>query len=847
MCAFKDDSTDLKAPYGVGDKHHPMGKYSLELIEALVCSIERLLQSGGYRLQPEGVSAVKVNPSVTLRARLARFSYEDLVCLVKELTAIPMAVALGADLPPVSIECLSDCVVWDREKRFFFLFPAAWGRFLKNRLYRSSDREAIWWAGGILALKKSMPDLRGPLVTVSLRKHADALTTEGDIRTIDSGLLEKVEQITRVLFPRGSCPTSWSDLVMATSSTVTTSRQRGGARGELLTLGARISPLDSELVDWVEGPLGGVVEVRGDPRYRDPLRVPLRTGPRGSKGFRNQAVDVVKATVVSDPLKARVVTSTHVERGLLKPFQQSLHKRLRQLPPFVLTGEWVQADHLNSRFGSKLKEGKGLCLNSGDFSAATDNVESVISRTIVRTMLEACYPENEKDGAPFHRFYQEALNSLTDNWIQYEGHSRRQVRGQLMGSLLSFPVLCVFNFCVWVISHYLSQYANHGMPWSKFLRQLGRKTFLKSLPVLINGDDILSLADKLEYGTWSDLVKRVGWSLSVGKSYLHPTVAVINSQIFRFTNGTFEHVVVFNGGLLAPLGQNRSSAWLGEKPPVDAIGELATQFLRGSKDPVASAGTFVSAHRNVLERSKRPLFLPKRLGGLGGKFPQLADFERWQQPKWVHRYARTCREEKFNFLSSSKTVREAERFTRAACENLLGGPLVNGETPEPDIEKTLKNLRGTIGRRSVPFPSWRGSDDRKIVESIRRRSAIRGSLPLSSRSIYSTVDQPYYLNRVSGGVKFALARQGLKILPLSQQDRTCWTGGLRGSQHVRFSEEGNPISLSVSRFGMKVELLHPSDGEQRLDLTPALGTRVSRPAFGTGGDGRVVRFNTPRG
>jgi hypothetical protein len=172
---------------------------------------------------------------------------------------------------------------------------------------------------------------------------------------------------------------------------------------------------------------------------------------------------------------------------------------------------------------------------------------------------------------------------------------------------------------------------------------------------------------------------------------------------------------------------------------------------------------------------------------------------------------------------------------------------VNGETPEPDIEKTLKNLRGTIGRRSVPFPSWRGSDDRKIVESIRRRSAIRGSLPLSSRSIYNTVDQPYYLNRVSGGVKFALARQGLKILPLSQQDRTCWTGGLRGSQHVRFSEEGNPISLSVSRFGMKVELLHPSDGEQRLDLTPALGTMVSRPAFGTGGDGRVVRFNTPRG
>jgi len=847
MCALKDDSNLNFGPLTRRGKRDLAEKFSLELIEALVCSIERLLQAGKYRIEPQDYTDPElITPASVLRARLSRFSYEDLVRLVKELTAIPMAVVLGADLPPVSIGVLSDQFTWDREKRFLFLFPGRWGRYLKNRLYRSSDREALWWAGGVLALKKAMPDLRGSLVQESMSKHADALTSEGDIRTIDSSLLEKIRQITEVLFPPGSCPATWEGLVMATSSTVSTPRQRGGARGELLSLGARISPLDSDLADWIEGPWGGEVEVRGDPRYRNPLRVPLRSGLRESG--RNPATDVVKATVVSDPLKARVVTSTHVEKGLLKPFQQSLHKRLRQLAPFVLTGEWVQSHHLDSRFGSKLNQtrGKGLCLNSGDFSSATDNVESVISRTILKAMLGACYPQTAKDRAPFHRFYQEALDSLTENWIQYEGHVRRQVRGQLMGSLLSFPVLCVFNFCVWVLAHYKSRYANNSLSWNSFLKQLRKPNFLKTLPVLINGDDILSLADAEEYGNWSDLVKQVGWSLSVGKSYLHPTVAVINSQIFRFANGKFEHVVVFNGGLLSPSGQSRSSAWLGEQPPIDAIGDLASQFLRGTRDPLASAGTFVKAHRNVLSRTKRPLFLPKRLGGLGGRFPRLADFERWQQPDWVFRYARTCREEKFNFLSSSKTVREAERFVRRSCENLAGGPLVNGETPDPEVERTLQSLRGTLGKRTVPFPSWRGSQDLGVVASLRRRGSIRRSLPLSPRSIFSTSDQPYYLNRVSGGVRWALARQGVQILPLSRQDPAFRTGGLKGSQHIRFSYEGQPTSISVSRFGMKLELIYPPEGDQRLDLTPSIGFVQRHSSRGTG-ERREVSFELSKG
>jgi len=833
----REGDSSFLGPLGSRGKDRP-ATASLELIEALVLSIERLLRAGGFRFEPQGTQSDLIGPADVLRCRLSSCSYEELVPLLKELLAIPMAVVLDSDLPPESTVKLSVLFEWKGRDRFLFLFPAVWGRFIKLKLFRSGEREAIWWAAGILALKKGLPDLRGSLVEEALSKHEGALTSETGCVPVAFNLLDKIRMVTEALFPPGTCPTTWENLVMATSATTATPRQGGGARAEIFQLGARIPVLDSELEDRVQGPLGGFVAVRGDPGYRNPARVPFRSGPRGPKGL-SPAVDVVRAAVVSDPLKSRVVTLTHVERGMLKPFQQALHKRLRHLPPFVLTGEWVRADHLDSRFGKRVSE--GALLNSGDFSAATDNVPSEISRAILGVMMRSTYPASDKDRGCYHRFFSEGMNSLTENVIQYGDLQKQQKRGQLMGSLLSFPVLCVFNFCVWAIAHYEAQYASRGQSWKSFLRRLSKRHFLQTLPVLINGDDILSCCDLMEYGSWSRLVKEVGWTLSVGKSYLHSQVAVINSQVFRWKKEGFEHVLVFNNGLLGPVGQGRSSAWLGEQPPVDSVGELATQFLRGSKVPLESAKDFVRAHRKVLSRTKRPLFLSKRLGGLGGKFPKLGDFERWEQPGWVPRYARTCRKEKFSFSSSSKVVRDAERFVRAGLENLVGTPLERGVTPDPVVERCLRSLRGTLGRRTVPFGVWRSSGDDKVVNRIRLRSG-RGTLPLSPQSMHDTPNDGYHLNRMSGGVRFAKTQTGLTYLPLAGQAVRHRAGGLRGSQHIRFSEGGEPTSLSVTRFGMTADLPYPTGGDQHLNLTPLARIHSGRPPCGRGGAHRQVKF-----
>jgi hypothetical protein len=52
---------------------------------------------------------------------------------------------------------------------------------------------------------------------------------------------------------------------------------------------------------------------------------------------------------------------------------------------------------------------------------------------------------------------------------------------------------------------------------------------LKDLPVLINGDDILFKADTAQYDRWLQGSSSVGFSLSLGKNFVHPRFMTVNS------------------------------------------------------------------------------------------------------------------------------------------------------------------------------------------------------------------------------------------------------------------------------------------------------------------------------
>jgi hypothetical protein len=90
-----------------------------------------------------------------------------------------------------------------------------------------------------------------------------------------------------------------------------------------------------------------------------------------------------------------------------------------------------------------------------------------------------------------------------------------------MGSVLSFPLLCAANFICIVKAIYRKCDA-HGHP----------RPELKDIPAVINGDDILYIADSELYGYWRNEIALVGFTLSPGKNLTSKQYFTVNSSLY---------------------------------------------------------------------------------------------------------------------------------------------------------------------------------------------------------------------------------------------------------------------------------------------------------------------------
>jgi hypothetical protein len=185
-----------------------------------------------------------------------------------------------------------------------------------------------------------------------------------------------------------------------------------------------------------------------------------------------------------------------------------------------------------------------------------------------------------------------------------------------MGSVLSFPILCLVNFIAYYRS--LRRYCKEeGVPLPP----------LDELPVLVNGDDICFMADEDLYTIWQEEIQVCGFQLSVGKNYRHPTVVTMNSQMYKATRSydrcsegygdpTSIHIVPYlNTGLL--IGQSKLGTDGSEKP----LWDIYEKAVVDSPDPVRSHGRFLGYHREWIERVTKGgllnLYIPRNFGGLG--------------------------------------------------------------------------------------------------------------------------------------------------------------------------------------------------------------------------------------
>ena len=155
-------------------------------------------------------------------------------------------------------------------------------------------------------------------------------------------------------------------------------------------------------------------------------------------------------------------------------------------------------------------------------------------------------------------------------WKSIEDSPIPQTNGQLMGNILSFPILCVANYAAFHLS--VEKYMGLNLPVD---------FVMKKFPSQINGDDILFRSNERHYPIWKKQVADFGFKLSLGKNFCHPSMFQINSQLFRLRHDVFgnviggERVPYFNFGQLTgrKKGMGSEDCLYGIKEE-DAIKEL---------------------------------------------------------------------------------------------------------------------------------------------------------------------------------------------------------------------------------------------------------------------------------
>ncbi|QOE55587.1 RNA-dependent RNA polymerase [Macrophomina phaseolina ourmia-like virus 2] len=259
--------------------------------------------------------------------------------------------------------------------------------------------------------------------------------------------------------------------------------------------------------------------------------------------------------------KSRGVTVNSARCLPLQPIHKLLYDHISRFD-WLLRGEAKPG-----RFSSFLRT-PGEVFVSGDYSSATDNLSLEVAEQILAAIF------SRARSIPVH-LQLEAFRSLRANvWYDDCNEPFVQTRGQLMGSFLSFPLLCLQNYLAF----------KFAVP--------------RKLPVKINGDDIVFRAKPAEVSAWFDFCPRVGLKVHPTKTMQHRTFFSLNSAFFAASSSRVSLVPIVRMATL--------------QKPVDSPAALAGgfgSFCRGWKGEgrVVVESVYLSFRRKVIRASGRSL------------------------------------------------------------------------------------------------------------------------------------------------------------------------------------------------------------------------------------------------
>lgn len=476
--------------------------------------------------------------------------------------------------------------------------PTGWSgrvkRYLKNRLVvRRLKHAKLFWSI-LQGVKRGADVVSEDFCVRTMRKHRETLSTPPTGRRVDTSdfddLYERTAQGFRV---KGAERL----LEATTSATCTSKRSAGGGREELRRLHDDFGYGLSGLIYMIEVSITVIREVRG---------VPCPTFNEVLQIARGEGTSVMVHPVI-EPLKCRLITKGNTYRyWLSRFFQRKLwHHLFDNFVQFSPIGRPLREDDLYRLLDREKELGINTTLFrwvSGDYSGATDGLSIQHTKAAFEAFLRLSVLDLRPGVADVLRsvLYEQELWYPKNSGIEPVD----QKNGQLMGSTLSFPILCVVNLATY---------------WKSLEEYSGREYDIHSLPVLINGDDILFRADDELYSLWKQNSSDVGFELSLGKNYIHERYLTMNSQLYDFHEDRFTKIEFFNTGLLTGDSFKTGRQGAREAP----IWDIYDEAVRGATDIPRAHRRFLHYHseriRRMTQNGELNLFVPREFGGLGFK------------------------------------------------------------------------------------------------------------------------------------------------------------------------------------------------------------------------------------
>lgn len=564
----------------------------------------------------------------------------------KFLLTYPLAKYLKNDLPP--------------SPDIIFAPSGNLKKWMKPRLNGFNARNTHLWYSWFQTKRCTIP-LSENVVEESYAKHLKALTSvdpgDDDMITLifkNSSFMNVLEQVRGMFTALVKFGDSFEELSAKTSASFEFTRKLGGQQNYVRKL-AGLSTFNPDSEISLTSPELYSMEYHPWVYTKNGIRPNYSFSRYCAYGEEewNSLPDLIKdldtkkrlkctIQAVLEPNKVRIISKGEsLPYYACRPYQKALLKAIQEFSCFNLTGRPILDEDIRRLTKMSLPDDNWFSI---DYSAATDGLSWKYSGKILEYII-SLLTEKEQELlmqvlGPHDLYYPLTVKTSA---TEFRG---TQTNGQLMGSIISFPILCLANLGVYLQTTQLDQDL-----WSDQDR-LDH--------VLINGDDMVYSANRKLWARHVDIGKKVGLEMSVGKAYVHREYLNINSTSFHcplhssysvkelsvreigFLNcGLFFgcHKVQGNneGGKtkLSPAHEKMKLATSHSKTnPELGIAVNINTLLKGSLPGKASSvlkELLVLQKETISEECKtltrqgkvfhRNLFIPELLGGMGVKAP----------------------------------------------------------------------------------------------------------------------------------------------------------------------------------------------------------------------------------